>query len=162
MLTGTLFAGLQIDLCSFWLILEAFADGKASVATARETQVNRHTSDRLFRLLRAALYLTRSEEPIILKPEDVGEFDEVYITAGLKGNAGGLALEREPRKRGLKRRGRDICLRKTCPRFWCSLMRLSRWVFLSQWLKSLKGTVKKVTKRHSLTKKAKRCKIDGT
>jgi hypothetical protein len=87
--TGALFAGLQVDLRSFWLLLEAFADGKASVATARETQVNRHTTDRL----RAALYLTRSEEPLILNPEDVGEFDEVYITAGL----GGLRLEREPR-----------------------------------------------------------------
>jgi hypothetical protein len=87
--TGALFAGLQVDLRSFWLVLEAFADGKASVATARETQVNRHTTDRL----RAALYLTRSEEPLILNPEDVGEFDEVYITAGL----GGLRLEREPR-----------------------------------------------------------------
>ncbi len=35
-------------------------------------------------------------------------FDEVYITAGLKGRAGGLQLEREPRKRGLKQRGRGI------------------------------------------------------
>ncbi len=33
------------------------------------------------------------------------EGDEVYITAGLKGQAGGLKLERQARKRGLKRRG---------------------------------------------------------
>jgi transposase-like protein len=32
--------------------------------------------------------------------------DEVYITAGLKGHAGGLELGRDPRRRGLKRRGR--------------------------------------------------------
>ena len=32
--------------------------------------------------------------------------DEVYITAGLKGQAGGLLLERDPRRRGLKRRDR--------------------------------------------------------
>jgi transposase-like protein len=105
-LTGTLFAGMQVDIRTFWLMLEAFADGTASVKTAREAQVNRHTTDRLFRLLRAAIYLGRSSDPIVLHPEDVGEMDEVFITAGLKGGAGGLKLEREPRKRGLKRRGR--------------------------------------------------------
>jgi len=105
-LTGTLFDGMQTDIRTFWLILEAFADGKASVETAKETQVHRHTTDRFFRLLRAALYLTRSKEPIVLRPEDVAGFDEVYITAGLKGNAGGLELERKPRPRGLKQRGR--------------------------------------------------------
>jgi hypothetical protein len=105
-LTGTLFAGMQADIGTFWLMLEAFADGKASVKTAREVQVNRHTTDRLFRLLRAAIYLGRSRDPLVLNPEDVGEMEEVFITAGLKGGAGGLKLEREPRKRGLKRRGR--------------------------------------------------------
>lgn len=34
------------------------------------------------------------------------EGDEVYITAGVKGAAGGQPLERAPRRRGLKRRGR--------------------------------------------------------
>jgi transposase-like protein len=105
-LTGTLFSGMQVDIRTFWLMLEAFADGKASVETSEEAQVNRHTTDRFFRLLRAALYLTRSQEPIVLGPEEVAEFDEVYITAGLKGNAGGLELDREPRPRGLSRRGR--------------------------------------------------------
>ena len=91
---------------TLWLTVELFADGKASVETAKEARVNRHTTDRLTRLLRAAVYQTRSTEPIVLKPEDVAEFDEVYLTAGLKGRAGGLSLEREARKRGLKRRGR--------------------------------------------------------
>jgi transposase len=44
--------------------------------------------------------------PHALGAEDVAEFDEVYITAGLKGGAGGLTLGREARARGLKRRGR--------------------------------------------------------
>ena len=67
-------------------------------------------------MLRAAIYRTRPTEPFVLPwvlrpqdaggPEDIAEFDEVYITAGPKGGAGGLSLEREPRKRGLKRRGR--------------------------------------------------------
>jgi len=106
---------MRLDVRTLWLIAENF-DGEASVETADEARVNRHTTDRLFRLLRAAIYRTRPTKPIVLPwvlrpqdaggPEDVAEFDEVYITAGLKGGAGGLSLEREPRKRGLKRRGR--------------------------------------------------------
>lgn len=105
-LSGTLLEGMRIDIRTLWLIVEWFADGRASVETAQEAGVNRHTTDRLFRLLRAAIYQTRPEAPLVLTPEDIAEFDEVYITAGLKGRAGGLELEREPRRRGLKRRGR--------------------------------------------------------
>ena len=105
-LTGTVLDGMRIDVRTLWLVVEMFADGEASVETADEARVDRHTTDRLFRLLRAVIYQTRSDEAIVLGPEEIAEFDEVYITAGLKGHAGGLELEREPRKRGLKRRGR--------------------------------------------------------
>lgn len=105
-LTGTLLEGMRIDIRTLWLIVELFVDGKASVEASQEAGVNRHTTDRWFRLLRAAIYQTRSVVPMVLAAEDIAEFDEVYITAGLKGCAGGLELEREPRKRGLKRRGR--------------------------------------------------------
>jgi transposase len=105
-LTGTLLDGMRIDVRTLWLIVELFADGQASVEASQEAGVNRHTTDRCFRLLRAAIYQTRSADPIVLAAEDIAEFDEVYITAGLKGRAGGMELEREPRKRGLKRRGR--------------------------------------------------------
>lgn len=105
-LTGTLLDGSQVDIRSLWLIIEMFADGQASIETADEARVNRHTTDRLFRLVRAAIYQTRSTDLLVLNPEDVAELDEVYITAGLKGNAGGLELNREARHRGLKRRGR--------------------------------------------------------
>jgi transposase len=105
-LTGTLLAGSRLDARSLWLLVELFADRKASVEAAKEVRVNRHTADRLFRLLRAAIYQTRSLEPITLAPTDVVECDEVYLTAGLKGPAGGLALDRAARRRGLKRRGR--------------------------------------------------------
>lgn len=97
---------MRIDIRTFWLIVEGFVEGKASVETAEEARVNRHTSDRLFRLLRAAIYRARSQEPIALGPEDIVEGDEVYITAGLKGHAGGQVLDRPPRRRGLKKRGR--------------------------------------------------------
>jgi transposase len=105
-LTDTLLDGMRIDVRTLWLIVELFADGKASVEASQEAGVNRHTTDRCFRLLRAAIYQARSAKPIVLAAEDIAEFDEVYITAGLKGRAGGMELEREPRKRGLKRRGR--------------------------------------------------------
>jgi transposase-like protein len=105
-LTGTLLNGARLDARTLWLLVELFADSQASVRAAKEARVNRHTADRLFRLLRASIYQTRSPEAIALAPTDIAEFDEVYITAGLKGQAGGLKLEREARKRGLKRRGR--------------------------------------------------------
>ncbi|MEW5958085.1 MAG: IS1595 family transposase [Chloroflexota bacterium] len=105
-LTDTLLEGSRLEAPTLWLLVELFADSQASVEAATEAQVNRHTADRLFRLLRAAIYHTRSQEPLVLTPEQVTEFDEVYLTAGLKGQAGGLELDRPARKRGLKRPGR--------------------------------------------------------
>ena len=105
-LTGTILDGMRINVRTLWLIAASFAQGQASVESAKEAQVNRHTTDRLFRMCRAALYEGRSAEPLTLTVEDIVEMDEVYITAGLKGHAGGLELGREPRQRGLKRRGR--------------------------------------------------------
>lgn len=105
-LTGTLLDGERLEVRTLWLIVEAFASARASLDTADEARVNRHTTDRLFRLLRAALYQARSSEPLVMNPGGVAECDEVYLTAGLKGHAGGLALDRPARRRGLKRRGR--------------------------------------------------------
>ena len=105
-LTGSILHGMRIDVRTLWLIAEAFARGEASVETAHEARVDRHTTDRLFRLVRAAIYEARAQEPLTLTVDDIVEMDEVYLTAGLKGRAGGLALDREPRPRGLKRRGR--------------------------------------------------------
>lgn len=105
-LTGTLFDEMRLDIRTLWLVVELFVDGQAAVETANRARVHRHTVERVFRLLRAAIYQARSTEPIALGPEDIVEGDEVYVTAGLKGGAGGLALERPLRKRGLKRRGR--------------------------------------------------------
>lgn len=85
---------MRIDVRTLWLIVESFANGEASVETSDEARVGHHTIDRLFRLFRAAVYHTRSVEPIVPGPEDIAEFDEVYITAGLKGRAGGLELDR--------------------------------------------------------------------
>jgi transposase len=107
-LTGTVLDGMRLDTLrgSLGMVVEALANGQARVRTARETRVNRHSTDRLFRLLRAALYASRSTDLLVLSPDEVAECDEVYLTAGWKGHAGGLELDRPPRERGLKRRGR--------------------------------------------------------
>ena len=105
-LTGTLLEGMRLEIHTLWLVVEHFVEGQAAVETADEARLHRHTAQRLFRLLRAALYQNRSSQPIALAPEHIVEGDEVYLTAGVKGQAGGLELERAPRKRGLKRRGR--------------------------------------------------------
>lgn len=105
-LSGTLFDGCRLDIRSLWLIVQMFVDQAAAVETADEVRVNRHTVDRYFRLLRGAIYQMRPNGPIALGPEDIVEGDEVYLTAGLKGGAGHRPLDRDPRRRGLKRRGR--------------------------------------------------------
>ncbi len=89
-LTGTLFEGTRLDIRTLWLVVEMFVEGEAAVETAEEARVNQHTTQRLFRLLRAAIYQARPSEPIALGPEEVVEGDEVYITAGLKGQAASL------------------------------------------------------------------------
>jgi len=66
-LTGTILDGMRIDVRTLWLIVESFANGVASVETSGEARVNRQTTDRLFRLLRAAIYQTRSLAPIVLE-----------------------------------------------------------------------------------------------
>jgi len=91
---------------TLWLLLEAFAAGQASVEAADAARINRLSSDRLFRLWRAALYQTRPTGLLEVDLAAIVECDEVYLTAGLKGQAGGWLLERAPRRRGLKRRGR--------------------------------------------------------
>jgi len=105
-LTGTLFDGMRLDIHTLWFVVEKFVEGQAAVEAADEARVHRHTTQRLFRLLRAAIYQARSTAPLTLGSEDVVEGDEVYLTAGLKGEAGGLRLSRTPRRRGLKQRGR--------------------------------------------------------
>jgi len=72
-LTGTLFDGCRLDIRSLWLIVEAFVNQAAAVETADEVQVNRHTVDRYFRLLRAAIYQARPDGPLALGPEDIVE-----------------------------------------------------------------------------------------
>jgi hypothetical protein len=66
---GIILEGYRTDVCTLWLMIELFADGKAGM----EARVHRHTSSRLFRLLRAAIDQIRSSEPIVLAPEDVGK-----------------------------------------------------------------------------------------
>jgi transposase-like protein len=105
-LSGTLFEGQHLDIRSFWLVVEHFVSGIASVQTADDVQVNRHTTDRLFRLFRGAIFEAHAAEMLVLDPDSITEMDEVYVTAGLKGHAGRSALERPARKRGLKRCGR--------------------------------------------------------
>jgi len=58
--------------------VELFASGEASVETSDEARVNCHKTERLFRLFRAAIYQTRSVEPIVLDPEDIAEFESLH------------------------------------------------------------------------------------
>jgi transposase-like protein len=98
-LSGTIFEWTHL-LISYWLLaLDWFRQGKSALAVAKELGVNRHTAERMHRLLQEELWINRCEE----KLSGVTEADEVYITCGKKGIK---QKDRKPRKRGLKQRGR--------------------------------------------------------
>ncbi|MEW5801244.1 MAG: IS1595 family transposase [bacterium] len=98
-LSETIFEGTRLPL-SHWLVaLDLFRQGKSALAVAQELGVNRHTADRMHRLLQDELWINRPGE----KLSGINESDEVYIICGAKGIK---QKDRDPRKRGLKKRGR--------------------------------------------------------
>jgi transposase-like protein len=98
-LSETIFEGTHLPL-SYWLLaLDLFRQGKSALAVAGELDVNRHTAERMHRLLQEQLWMNRPGE----KLSGITESDEVYIVCGEKGSK---QKDRDPRKRGLKKRGR--------------------------------------------------------
>jgi transposase-like protein len=98
-LSGTIFEGTHLPL-SYWLLaLDLFRQGKSALAVAQELGINRHTAERMHRLLQEYMWIERPGE----KLSGITELDEVYIVCGAKGLK---QKSRDPRKRGLKKRGR--------------------------------------------------------
>ncbi|MEM2964254.1 MAG: transposase [Candidatus Bathyarchaeia archaeon] len=98
--SGTVFAYSKLPL-SLWFYTAFQMQFKISVNELAET-VNRpyNTMFRMVGKLRRNMYLTASKS---LRLKGIVELDEVYVKAGLKGKR---SLNRKPRVRGLKRRGR--------------------------------------------------------
>ena len=100
--TGTIFEQSHLEMRQWFWIAHLFTMGQSTALIARELAVEYETAERAVRLLQGAIFTQRDGTPL----QGTVEGDEVYITAGLKGNAGGRPLNRPPRRRGLKQRGR--------------------------------------------------------
>lgn len=98
-LSETIFEGTHFPLSYWVLALDLFRQGKSTLGVAEALDVNRHTAERMHRLLQEHLWINRSGEML----SGITEADEVYIICGEKGIK---QEDRDPRKRGLKKRGR--------------------------------------------------------
>ncbi len=101
-LTGTIFEGTHLEPKQWLWGMYLFVGGCSTREIGIELAVCPKTAQRLVRLLQLSLITVRYRFMLSGKVE----FDEVYIIGGLKGEAGGLKLERAARQRGLKQPGR--------------------------------------------------------
>ena len=101
-LTGTVFEGSHLTAKQWLWGMYLFVGGCSTREMAIELDVNLKTAQRMVSLLQLSLLTLRYRFMLRGKVE----FDEVYIIGGLKGQAGKLALERAPRKRGYRCPGR--------------------------------------------------------
>jgi transposase-like protein len=101
-LHGTILEGSHLEvrvwLWAGWL----WVSGESIAAISKELAVQRKTAERMVRLFQLA-YFTLRFRLLLNGPVEI---DEAYIIAGHKGRAGGLPLNRPPRRRGLKKPGR--------------------------------------------------------
>jgi len=100
--TRTLFADSHLSMREWLWGIHLFVTGRSAEHMAQELGCNRKTAQRLRRLLQLSLFTQRFAQTL----QGPVEIDEIYIISGLKGRAGGWALNRPPRRRGLKKRGR--------------------------------------------------------
>jgi hypothetical protein len=73
----------------------------SDVNLADELHVDQNTGRRIGSLVRGSIFYQRVREKLGAEVEA----DEVYITAGSKGNNSSRPKDRKPRRRGLKKRG---------------------------------------------------------
>lgn len=98
--TGTFFEGTHQPLSIWFLIIQWFIEEKSSLWVSKELGINRHTVEHMYKRLREDLWARRFMERL----SGTTECDEVYISCGEKRSK---QTKRNPRKRGLKKKGRS-------------------------------------------------------
>jgi transposase-like protein len=101
-LHGTVMENSHLDVRSWLWAGWLWVSGESISRLRQELGVNRKTAERMVRLFQLA-YFTLRFRLLLGGPVEI---DEAYVIAGHKGHAAGLPLNRLPRRRGLKRRGR--------------------------------------------------------
>jgi len=107
--TGTLFEGSKLHLTKWFYAISLFKNKASSNEIAKELQVDGNTARRMTMLLRSEILFSNQSESDPLTEEV--EADEVYITAGSKGNNGTRPKDRNPRRRGFKKKDEALMIR---------------------------------------------------
>jgi len=102
--TGTIFADSKLPLSKWFHAINLIQNKSSADNLVKELHVTDKTADRMMMLIQGSIMLNR-EVPIF---KSTSESDEVYITAGCKGNPQHRPKTRPPRKRGLKKRGAPL------------------------------------------------------
>lgn len=99
--TETIFAKSKLPITKWFYAITLIRNKSSDANLADELHVDQNTARRIGNLVRGSIFYQRVREKL---SEEV-EADEVYITSGSKGNNGSRPEDRDPRKRGLKKKG---------------------------------------------------------
>lgn len=101
--TNTIFAESKLPITKWFYAIILMRNKSSDVNLADELHVDQNTGRRIGSLVRGSIFYQRIRENL---GKEV-EADEVYITAGSKGNNRSRPKDRDPRKRGLKKKGEE-------------------------------------------------------
>ncbi len=153
-LTGTIFEGTKLSLSKWFLAGYLMKLGLSIKKIAEELGVEENTASRMCNLMRGSMFF----QNCLQKLSGTVEIDEVYQTAGSKGNgrktrednkSKGIRkdLGRDPRKRGLKVKGRGS-FQKDKPPVIGMVERGSGALHLEVTMDVKKDTMKPIVERH--------------
>lgn len=155
-LTGTIFEGTKLSISTWFLAGYLMKLGLSNKQIASELDIEENTARRMCNLMRGSMFF----QNCLQKLSGTVEIDEVYQTAGSKGNGRSIKegnknkpkgikknLGREPRKRGLKIKGRGS-YRKDKPPVIGMTERESGTLHLEVTMNVKQDTVEPIVERH--------------
>lgn len=99
--TNTIFSESKLPITKWFYAISLMRNKSSDINLADELHVDRKTGRRVGSLVRGSIFYQRIREKL---GKEV-EADEVYITAGSKGNNSSRPKNRDPRVRGFKKKG---------------------------------------------------------
>jgi transposase-like protein len=152
--TDTIFEGTKLSLSTWFLAGYLMKLGLSNKQIAEELDIEENTARRMCNLMRGSMFF----QNCLQKLSGTVEVDEVYQTAGSKGNGRSIRegnkskgirknLGRNPRKRGLKIKGRGS-YRKDKPPVIGMVERKSGTIHLDVTLDVKQDTMKPIVERH--------------
>jgi transposase-like protein len=153
-LTDTIFEGTRLSLSTWFFAGYLMKLGLSNKQIAEELDIEENTARRMCNLMRGSMFF----QNCLQKLSGTVEMDEVYQTAGSKGNGRSTRedneskgirknLGRNPRKRGLKIKGRGS-YRKDKPPVIGMTERESRTIHLDVTMDVKQNTLKPLAERH--------------